>query len=119
MMVDPFDIKWTESDPIGRDAVMLKSIIDARESAGKHDSDIERLSPDEVREVISDPDRIDYSAKSQTRDVYYKVDSTKEHPFSRAVVDFRNERGIVISWSRYKKTVSSFGVKWRKGDENV
>lgn len=60
--VDPFDIDWTEIDPLGREVMMLKPIEQARESMGKHPIPPEFLSTQDVRIVISDPDRIDESA---------------------------------------------------------
>lgn len=113
-MVDPFDIEWVESDPLDRNVVMLKSLIAARESAGKHTGQ-EYLSPEEVRDLIRDPDRIDESAQRISSDVYYQRDSSYTNPYARAVVRFNDEEnGIVVSWSRYKKPVSSYGVKYKK-----
>lgn len=114
--LDPFDIEWSEPDPLGRDVIMSKSVIRWREASGKHPFPPERLEPCEAREVISDPDRIDESASHETRDIYYKVYENEENPYARVVVDFKDNenRGIAISWSRYRHPVSSYGAKWRK-----
>lgn len=114
--IDPFDIEWVVEDPLSRDVIMSKSIIKARESAGKHPFPPEHLDVFDVKEVVSDPDFIEPSISKPKRDVYYKVISSEPHPFSRVVVDFSKdaERGIAISWSRYKHTAQSTGRKWEK-----
>lgn len=116
MNVDPFDIQWIESDPLDRDVAMLQSVIDAREFAGKHASSEEFLSPDDVRSLIASPDRIDESVSDANRDLFYKGQAEYTNPYARAVVDYStcDDYGIVISWSRYKQPVSSYGVKWKK-----
>lgn len=114
--IDPFDVEWSETDPLDREVTMLKSIVEMRERLGKHADPPEFLSTDGVREVVSNPDRIDESVSSAHRDVYYRMDSEEEYPYSRAVVDFRDDpqRGVVVSWSRYETPASSYGVKWRR-----
>ena len=114
--IDPFDVEWSETDPLDREVTMLKSIVDMRERMGKHPDPPEFLSSDGVREVVSDPDRIDESVSSAFRDVYYRTELEEEYPHARAVVDFRDDpqRGVVVSWSRYETPVSSYGVKWRR-----
>lgn len=115
---DPFDIDWTETDPFGRDVMMLKSIAAAREKMGKHPVPPEFLSTQDVRVVISDPDRIDESAQKADRDIFYKIEEEEDHQYSRAIVDFRDDphKGIVISWSRYKMPAASYGIKYQKED---
>lgn len=111
--IDPFDVAWTVTDPIGRDVFMLKSIAKMREVAGKHSSDIERLDVSGVRKVVEEPDEIAISSSIPTRDIYYRKEDDREHPYARAVVDFSDgERGIVISYSRYKHQVKSSGTRW-------
>lgn len=116
--VDPFDIDWTEIDPLGREVMMLKPIEQARESMGKHPVPPEFLSTQDVRVVISDPDRIDESAQKADRDIYYKIEEQEDYQYSRAIVDFSGDphKGTVISWSRYEKPVSSYGIKYQKED---
>lgn len=116
--IDPFDVEWIESDPLDRDVIMLRSVHEAREGLGKHAGPPEYLSTDDVRVVVSDPDRIDESVRSESRNIYYKSDTEQEYPYSRAVVDFRGDsrRGVVISWSRYLHPVASYGVLWKKGE---
>ncbi|NJE80694.1 hypothetical protein E0L17_05055 [Olsenella sp. SW781] len=115
--IDPFDVEWSETDPLDREVTMLKSIVELRERQGKHPDPPEFISTSEVRTVVSDPDRIDESATHEFREVYYRNESEEDYPYSRAVVDFRDnpQRGIVVSWSRYEAPVSSYGVKWRRG----
>lgn len=116
--VDPFDIDWTETDPFGRDVMMLKSIAAAREVMGKHPVPPEFLSTQDVRVVISDPDRIDESVQKADRDIFYKIEEEENNPYSRVIVDFRDDpnKGIIISWSRYKIPVASYGIKYQKED---
>lgn len=116
--VDPFDIDWTEIDPLGREVMMLKPVEQARESMGKHPVPPEFLSTQDVRVVISDPDRIDESAQRADRDIYYKIEEQEDYQYSRAIVAFRDDphKGTVISWSRYEKPVSSYGIKYQKED---
>lgn len=116
--VDPFDIDWTEIDPLGREVMMLKPIEQARESMGKHPVPPEFLSTQDVRVVIPDPDRIDESVQRADRDIYYKIEEQEDYQYSRAIVDFRDDphKGTVISWSRYEKPVSSYGIKYQKED---
>ena len=116
--VDPFDIDWTEMDPLGREVMMLKPIERARESMGKHSVPPEFLSTQDVRVIISDPDRIDESAQKADCDILYKIDEQEDYQYSRAIVDFRDDplKGTVISWSRYEKPVSSYGIKYQKED---
>lgn len=116
--IDPFDIDWTETDPLGREVMMLKPIEAAREMMGKHPVPPEFLSTQEVRVVISDPDRIDESAQKADRDIYYKIEAEEDYQYSRAIVDFHDDphKGTVISWSRYEKPVASYGVKYQKED---
>lgn len=82
----------------------------------QHSSTDERLSIDDVRNLIRDPDRIDKSSSIANRDVFYKREMEYTNPYARAVVDFSDydDYGIVVSWSRYKQPVSSYGVKWKK-----
>lgn len=114
--VDPFDIEWIVEDPLERDVVMSKSIIAAREAAGKHPCPPEHLDVSDARDVVSDPDFIEPSISIPDRDVYYKVSSSDLHPFARVVVDFSKnaKRGVAISWSRYKHTAQSTGRKWER-----
>lgn len=115
-VIDPFDIRWTVTDPLEREVSMLRSVERARE--GKHPEPPEFLSSDDVKVVVEDPDRIDESVSSEYRDVYYRRETDEEYPYSRAVVDFRDSatRGMVISWSRYETPVASYGVKYRRGE---
>lgn len=118
--VDPFDIDWKVTDPLGRDVTMLKSIEKMR--ADKHALPPEFLATDDVRVVIENPTRIDESVSYATRNVYYRREPEMDYPFSRAVVDFRDDpdRGYVISWSRYETPVSSCGVIWNgEGNDRV
>lgn len=118
--VDPFDVDWTVTDPLGRDVTMLKSIEHMR--AEKHDVPPEFLATDDVRVVIEEPTRIDASVSHATRNVYYRHEAEMEYPYSRAVVDFRDDpgSGYVISWSRYETPVSSYGVIWNgEGNDRV
>ncbi|GEM_PF-3033507 len=117
--IDPFDVAWSTTDPLGREVTMLKSVARAREALGKHLVPPEFLSTDDVKIVIEDPMRIDESVSSSTREIYYREEPEEEYRYSRAVVDFKNgsEHGLVISWSRYQKTVSSYGVIWKKDEE--
>lgn len=114
--VDPFDIAWSTTDPLGREVTMLKSVAKARESIGKHLVPTEFLSTEDVKVVIEDPMRIDESVRSSAREIYYREEAEEEYRFSRAVVDFRQDskHGLVISWSRYQRPVSSYGVIWHK-----
>lgn len=116
--VDPFDIDWTETDPLGREVMMLKPIEEAREKMGKHPVPPEFLSTQDVRVVISDPDRIDESVQKADCDIFYKIEEEEDHQYSRAIVDFRDDphEGIIISWSRYKMPVASYGIKYQKED---
>ena len=116
--VDPFDIDWTEMDPLGREVMMLKPIERARELMGKHSVPPEFLSTQDVRVIISDPDRIDESAQKADCDIFYKIEEQEDYQYSRAIVDFRDDplKGTVISWSRYEKPVSSYGIKYQKED---
>lgn len=116
--VDPFDIDWTETDPLGREVMMLKPIEEAREKMGKHPVPPEFLSTQDVRVVISDPDRNDESVQKADRDIFYKIEEEEDHQYSRAIVDFRDDphKGIIISWSRYKMPVASYGIKYQKED---
>ena len=34
--IGPFDVEWSETDPLDREVTMLKSIVDMRERMGKH-----------------------------------------------------------------------------------
>lgn len=119
MEIDPFDIEWVESDPLERDVVMLKSIKQAREFAGKHSTTEEFLSTEEVRRVVSDPDRIDMSSSDPDRDLYYEEKSEYTNPYAKVVVDFSMspEKGVAVSWSRYDHPVSSHGVRYWKGEQ--
>ena len=112
--IDPFDIEWKEEDPLGREITMLKSIAEAR--SGKHTEPPEFLGTDDVRAVVSEPDRIDRSISKSSREIYYRVDKDADCHYSRAVVDFEksDKSGIVVSWSRYRQPVSSSGVVYRK-----
>ena len=114
--VDPFDTMWVESDPLGRDVVMSRQVVKAREAAGKHPFPPEHLETEEVRRVVTEPDFIEESISNAERNVYYKVSETEENPFARVVVDFGNceNRGIAISWSRYKHTAQSYSRIWTK-----
>lgn len=116
--VDPFDIDWTETDPLGREVTMLKPIEEAREMMGKHPVPPEFLSTQDVRVVISDPDRIDESARKANREIYYKIEELEDYKYSRAIVVFQDDphKGTVISWSRYEKPVASYGIKYQKED---
>lgn len=106
MPVDPFDIAWIDEDPLGRQIVHLKSVASAREKAGKH-TGAEHLPEDDIRSVVTDPDRIDLTTKSpRHREIYYRVSHGRSHPYSRVVVDFDEDRGCPISWSRYERPVS-------------
>lgn len=111
-VVDPFDVDWVVTDPLGREVTMLKSIEEMR--ADKHAEPPELLETDEVRMVIEEPTRIDESVSHATRNVYYRHETEMEYPYSRAIVDFGGDQnsGYVISWSRYKAPVSSYGVIW-------
>lgn len=115
--VDPFDVEWTTTDPIGREVTMLKSIVRAR--ADKHAVPPEFLAVRDVRVVVEEPTRIDESASHACRNIYYRQESDEEYPYARAVVDFKSDpnQGYVISWSRYETPVSSYGVIWSEGEK--
>ena len=117
--MDPFDVEWSTTDPLGREVTMFKSVARVRETLGKHVMPPEFLSTDDVKVVIEDPMRIDESASSGTREIYYREEPEEEYRFSRAVVDFKNgpRHGLVVSWSRYQRPVSSYGVVWKKGGD--
>lgn len=119
MRVDPFDIDWIESDPNGRDVLMLKSIAAAREFVGKH-QDGEYLSTMEARCVIRDPDFIEKSVSRPDRHNYYLVDESRTNPYARVTVACYDDEnsGIAISWSRYKKPVSAAGRIYPKGEDS-
>lgn len=112
--IDPFDIAWKAVDPLDREVVMRHSIVDARTC--KHAEPPEHLSVDEARQVIADPDRIDVSSSNPCRDVYYRVRSGQDYPYSRVVVSYQDDerRGLAISWSNYAHPVSSGGMRWSK-----
>lgn len=114
MMYDPYDIEWTATDPLERRISMYKSVIELRE--GKHDRPPEYLPIEEVRDIVSNPDRIDISAQKDSRDIYYQYCSDEEYPYARAVVDFSKSKddGDVVSWSRYRQPVSSHGIRYPK-----
>lgn len=114
MLVDPFDIMWTDGDPIGRDVVLLKSVVDSRK--GVHPSEEEHLPTEKIKDIVTDPDRIDISSSIPTRDIYYKYEPEYPYPYARVVVDFKHDenKGFPISWSRYEHPVSSSGVRWKK-----
>ena len=118
MEIDPFDIEWVETDPLDREVLMLKSVKQAREFAGKHSSTEEFLSTDDVRQVVSNPDRIDFSSSNPDRDLYYEVKTEYTNQYARVVVDFRGDpsKGVAISWSRYEHPVSSHGIRYRKSE---
>lgn len=114
MRIDPFDIIWVDTDPLGREVVLLHSVVDKRKNA--HPSAEEHLPIEKIRDIVTDPDRIDISSSIPTRDVYYKREPEYPYPYARAVVDFRHDenKGHPISWSRYEYPVSSSGVRWEK-----
>lgn len=95
---------------------MLKQIIAAREAAGKHPFPPEHLSVDEVREVVSRPDFIEASVSHPHRELYYTESKTEENPFARVVVDYKgcDNRGIAVSWSRYKHTAQTVERIWTR-----
>lgn len=107
---------WVEPDPLGRDVYMSRQVVKAREAAGKHPYPPEHLAVEEVRDIVADPDFINRSTSHELREVYYKVVETEENSYARLVVDFGNceNRGIAISWSRYKHPVQSGGLVWSK-----
>mgnify|MGYP003223725776 CR=1 FL=1 len=114
--MDPFDTIWVDEDPLGRSITFRKSIVDAREIAGEHKGP-ERLSPDDVRSVVVDPDRIDLTSKKpRHREIFYRENKGEEYRYSRVVVDFDEEIGSPISWSRYKDHVSFMEVLYEKND---
>ena len=117
--IDPFDVKWQETDPLNREVLMLNSIATARELGGKHQTYPERLEIDEVREVVRDPNRIDVSSSNEHRNVYYRDNGDSKHPLSRAVVDFSTDenKGAIISWSRYERHASCSYVLWEREDK--
>ncbi len=63
--------------------MMLKPIEQARESMGKYSVPPEFLSTQDVRVVISDPDRIDESAQKADRDIYYQIEEQEAYQYSR------------------------------------
>lgn len=115
--IDPFDIDWKVNDPLDREIVMLKSVKNAR--ASKHAEPPEYLSTEDVKSLVSDPDRIDESSHMINRSMYYCFDDSMDHRCARAVVDFSESpaRGVVVSWSRYKNAVSSSGVIYWKDEQ--
>lgn len=114
--IDPFDVMWNTTDPLNREVVMLKSVARHRDSLGKHSMPPEHLSVMDAKSVVNDPDRIDESVSYGSRNIYYQVDNAEENPCARVVVDFKGDvkKGTVVSWSRYKKPVASYGVVWSK-----
>lgn len=112
--IDPFDIEWSASDPRDRSVYMLKAIRESREAVGKHQGE-EYLAADDVRDVISDPDRIDLTQRPpEHREIFYKENEDSSYRYSRAVVKFEDDEGIVISWSKYRNHVSSVDIVYQK-----
>ena len=50
---------------------------------GKYSVPPEFLSTQDVRVVISDPDRIDESAQKADRDIYYQIEEQEAYQYSR------------------------------------
>ena len=106
MLVDPFDVEWRTDDPLGREIVLLRSTVDTRAKAGKHQGD-EMLPSSEIRAIVEDPDRIDLTGKNPRHtEIYYREQPERSHPYSRVVVYFDEQAGYPISWSRYQRPVS-------------
>lgn len=116
MRVDPFDVEWAEDDPLGREIVLLKSTVEARERAGKHQG-AEFLDSGEIRRIVTDPDRIDLTGKSPRHTEIYYIEQTEQpHPYGRVVVFFDDDAGYPISWSRYERPVSYMERIYERGD---
>lgn len=117
MDMDPFDIIWCDVDPKGREIRLLRSVVDQREKANVHTGD-EYLDYEDIREVVTDPERIDVTTKSpQHREIYYRTDEDESKQLARVVVAFQDEIGVPISWSRYDRPVSYLEVVYEKTEK--
>lgn len=112
---DPFDIEWKCEDPLGREVILLKSIVEARR--GKHTSTSEHMNLEDIRRTVTDPDEVHVSDSSDTREIYYCTDSDYTNQRRRVIVEHKNAPGIAISWSRYVHEVKNQGTVYKKLDD--
>ncbi|MBK5211606.1 MAG: hypothetical protein JJE36_04755 [Coriobacteriia bacterium] len=113
---DKDEIIFSATDPLGRDAILLNSTVEAKRFAHM---DASGLSIAETEECITHPSQIHVTAKVEeypNRKIYYKIDKPMlgRPPIRRVVVDHTQNPGIVVSWMRGSKLSKYDSIEYRE-----